>query len=299
MPPKVLVTGANGMLGQNAIRVLQDAELTVHGTDLQPEPLLNHPDTYTPLDLVDHEALMTLVNEFEPQWIVHTAAYTDVDGAEENPAVAFRINSEVVGTIVECCQQQGIKLIHISTDYVFSGTDGPYDEDDVPDPAGVYARSKFSGEELVRDSSIHWNVVRSNVLYGHGQELKSSFVTWLLTELKQARDVRIVNDQYNNPSYARRLAEVCRIIIDQNQHGIWHFGSREVISRLDFARKVADVFGLPPGLIHPISTSELSQRAPRPMLSGLVCNKVSTALNYPILSVTEELQMLKEELNGA
>jgi len=297
---RVVITGANGLLGQNLTAAGLSAGHEVVGMDLQPVPFRRDDGLrYLSRDLTTANAFQDLLHEAEPEWVIHTAAFTNVDGAEKQESLCRRINHGIVEELVDACKATGTRLLHVSTDYVFDGTAGPYRETDPIRPLGVYASSKAAGEEAVTAADLDWVVVRPNVLYGHGIELKSSFVHWLIGELRQGNSVRIVNDQFNNPTYARRMADFCFRLIQEKALGIWHFGCREVISRYDFALQIAAVFELPSGLIQAVDTASLGQAAPRPMKSGLICEKAANKLKFPILAAREELSYLKEEMNGA
>lgn len=298
MGKHLLITGVNGLLGQNIVKEFgHDHQLS--GMDISPGIYDNHAVRVFQQDLSDLEALKQQTMSLRPDAIFHLAAYTNVDRAESEQDLAYAINAAVPEKLADICTELDIPLIHISTDYVFSGEDGPYREEDPCDPRGVYAQSKYAGEHAVASSSCKHAIVRPNVLYGHGYELKSSFVDWLINELEAERPVRIVTDQYSNPTYARRLVQVIRTILEEEAWGTWHFGSLEVVSRYDFAQEIAEVFGLRTDLINAISTSDLNQAAPRPMQCGLVCDKIKEILGVNILNMHEELLLLKEERNAS
>ena len=297
MNKSVMITGINGLLGQNIVQEFA-SDHDIYGLDLTPSIFGSVNNIHVnQLDLNDTEALEEYIRLVKPDSIINTAAYTNVDRAEEDQDIAFAVNGQVPASIAAICKENEIPLVHLSTDYVFSGNSGPYRETDICDARGKYSESKLSGEKAVLESGAEVAVIRPNVMYGHGEQLKSSFVAWLLGELRNKRSVRIVDDQYNNPTYARRLASVIRSVIDQKAWGIWHFGSKEVVSRYTFALKIADTFGLSSALINAISTVDLNQKAPRPLRSGLICEKLNKELNIPIMSIDEELALLKEEMN--
>ncbi|NQV42138.1 MAG: dTDP-4-dehydrorhamnose reductase [Candidatus Marinimicrobia bacterium] len=299
MKKSVMITGINGLLGQNIVREFSK-DHDIYGLDLTPSifgPSQNI--QVKQIDLNDTIALEQYIKKVQPDSIVHTAAYTNVDRAEDDHEIALAVNGKVPAEIANICKHLDIPLVHISTDYVFSGDAGPYRETDDRDARGKYAESKLAGEKAVLESGAKVAVIRPNVMYGNGKALKSSFVEWLVTELRNERSVRIVDDQYNNPTYARRLAYVIRMILENNAWDIWHFGSKEVVSRYTFALKIADTFGLSSSLINAISTVDLNQRAPRPLRSGLICEKLNKELGIPILRIDEELALLKEEMNVA
>jgi len=293
----ILVTGVNGLLGQNIVTEFA-VDHKISGMDMTPWIRPDYPGIrLVQLDLTRLSELRDNMKVLGPEAVIHTAAYTAVDKAEVEPDLAFSINMSVPAELAIICNEMDIPLVHISTDYVFNGKSGPYRESDSCDPQGIYAESKYAGEQAVLKHGAKVAVIRPNVMYGHGYHLKSSFVEWLIKELKEGRPVNIVDDQFNNPSYARRLASVIRKIIEKEAWGIWHFGSKEVVSRYSFALQVADNFGLPTNLINAISTGALNQMAPRPMQSGLICEKLQNELGIQILSIGEELGLLKEEMN--
>ena len=294
---RILITGINGMLSQNLVQEFR-VDHEIYGLDLGPSIYEEHEGIHvTQLDLNDAASLESYLHSTAPDAVIHTAAYTNVDGAEDQKEIAFAVNGKVPESLGTLCNSMDIPFVHISTDYVFSGDDGPYTETDETDARGAYAESKLTGEIAAIESGPKVAVIRPNVMYGYGKQLKSSFVAWLVGELKQGNQVRIVDDQYNNPTYARRLATVIRHILSEKKWGIWHFGSKEVVSRYTFALKIADTFGLSSELINAISTVDLNQKAPRPMRSGLICEKLKNELEIPILSIGEELALLKEEMD--
>jgi len=294
---RLMITGINGLLSQNIVQEFQE-DWEIFGMDLSASVYPRETQIQVAvLDLNDTRQVSQHMREISPDVLIHTAAYTNVDRSEDEPELAFAVNGKVPETLAQLCSDMDIPMVHISTDYVFDGDAGPYREADSCNPRGIYAESKYAGERAVLNSSGKVAVIRPNVMYGHGTQLKSSFVDWLVKELKAGRPVNIVDDQFNNPSYARRLASVIRTIIEKEACGLWHFGSKEVVSRYTFARKIADTFGLPSELINAISTVALKQKAPRPLRSGLICEKLKHELDIPILSIGEELELLKEEMN--
>ncbi len=296
---RLMITGINGLLSQNLVQEFSDL-YEINGIDLNPGIYpADQNIQVTQLDLTHTSELAKHLQTSEPDVLIHTAAYTNVDRAETERDLAFAVNAVVPGELAKLCRDLDIPLIHISTDYVFSGDSGPYAEISSCDPQGSYAESKYAGEQAVLNCGGQVAVVRPNVMYGHGVQLKSSFVAWLIKELQQGRPVNIVDDQYNNPTYARRLATVIHQILDKKAWDLWHFGSKETVSRYTFALNIAHTFGLPSGLINAISTVELNQSAPRPLRSGLICEKVKQELDVPILSISEELELLKEEMNAS
>lgn len=293
---KILIFGAHGLLGQNLVNQFSQ-NYNVVGVGIEPKGQFQVDEImdYRQGDITNARQVAEIIEDREYAAIINTAAYTNVDRAEDEPDKAFQLNVSAIQNILGVLPDT-TPLVHISTDYIFDGKSGPYRENATTAPQGVYAQTKFAGEQMVTVSGKHTIIVRPNVLYGHGERLASSFVAWLVGELTAGRSVNIVDDQFNNPTYAKRLAEVINLLVSKRAQGDWNFGSREVVNRLTFALKIADVFGLNADLIHPISTESLAQRAPRPRRSGLVCDKIEAELNYDILPIHEELELLKREM---
>ncbi|MCI0697451.1 dTDP-4-dehydrorhamnose reductase [candidate division KSB1 bacterium] len=293
---KVLIAGANGLLGQQLIKVFRD-DYEVHALSLQPERRL--PDgnfQYHQGDIADRQKLRDLVQALVPNFIMNAAAFTDVDGSETQRELCWKINVTGVENLVYAAQKVHARLIHVSTDYVFDGRNGPFREDDRPNPLGFYARSKLAGENVLINSEANCAIARTMVLYGAGYEIRPNFVTWLIEQLRNGKSVRIVDDQFGNPTLASELAVALRILAESGHKGVYHISGSEVIDRYHFAVKIAEVFGLDASLIHPIKTSDLKQASPRPLRSGFDISKAVTELNISMSDVVGGVQKFKAEL---
>jgi dTDP-4-dehydrorhamnose reductase len=293
---KVLITGANGLLGQQLIKVFRD-DYEVHALGLQPEPRL--PDgnfQYHQGDIAGRRELRDLVQALVPNFIMNAAAFTDVDGSETQRELCWKVNVTGVENLVYAAQKVHARLIHVSTDYVFDGKNGPYREDDRPNPLGFYARSKLAGENVLINSAANCAIARTMVLYGSGYEIRPNFVTWLIGQLRNGKTVRIVDDQFGNPTLASELAGALRTLAESGRNGIYHISGSEMIDRYHFAVKIAEVFGLDSSLIQPIKTGDLKQASPRPLRSGFDISKVVSALNVAMSDVVGGLQKFKVEL---
>jgi dTDP-4-dehydrorhamnose reductase len=293
---KVLIAGANGLLGQQLIKVFRD-DYEVHALGLQPEPRL--PDgnfQYHHGDITGRQQLRDFVQALVPNFIMNAAAFTDVDGSETQRELCWKVNVTGVENLVYAAQKVHARLVHVSTDYVFDGKNGPYHEDDRPNPLGFYARSKLAGENVLINSEANCAIARTMVLYGAGYEIRPNFVTWLIEQLRNGKSVRIVDDQFGNPTLASELARALRTLAESGRNGIYHLSGSEVIDRYHFAVKIAEVFGLEASLIQPIKTSDLKQASPRPLRSGFDISKAVTELGINMSDVIGSLQKFKVEL---
>jgi dTDP-4-dehydrorhamnose reductase len=292
---KIIITGCNGLLGQKLIQRFQK-EFIVHGCDLQDEKYLTDVAfSYQKLDITNRRETTRLITQIEPAFVLNSAAFTDVDGAELQKELCWKVNVEAVDNIVTGCRKVHAHLVHISTDYVFDGTNGPYHEDDVPNPQGYYAKSKLAGENIVVGSPIDWAIVRTMVLFGYGVNLRPNFVTWLISALREGRKVKIVDDQIGNVTLADDLAEGIYPVVSRKKTGIFHISGADIVSRYQLCLAIADMYKLDKNLIMPIKTADLKQKAPRPLNSGFILDKARTELELSLPTIQEMLTTFKRQ----
>lgn len=293
-PQRVLVTGSNGLLGQKLIKDFY-SHYKVIACYFQPESYLSFPNlSYESLDITTRRQLGFHISFYHPQVIINAAAYTDVDGCEIHKDKAWAVNVGGVKNLVNFCQEQKIKLIQLSTDYIFSGENGPYSEDDPPDPVNFYGETKLESEKIIKESGIDFLIVRTNVLYGFGKNVKSNFLLWLLEKLSQNEKIQIVMDQFNNPTLADNLSLCILEMVKKNISGVYHVAGSEYLSRYDFAIKVAEKFNFDKSNIFPAKTELLQQKAKRPYKGGLKTNKAQGVLETKFLNIDQGLDYLIE-----
>lgn len=291
---KVLITGANGLLGQKLCRDFSVSHEVI-ACDLQLHsfaPLSGV--TYRFLDVTNQPETRLNVHNSNPQVIINAAAYTDVDGCEIHKREAWMINVGAIENLARICHDKKIKLIQLSTDYVFDGENGPYSEEDNPQPVSFYGETKLESEKLITQSGIDFLIVRTNVLYGTGNHVKQNFLLWLLEKLFSGEKIKIVTDQFNNPTLADNLSLCMLEMVEKKLSGIYHIGGSEYLSRYDFAVKAADKFNFDPSLISPTQTEFLEQNATRPHWGGLKTDKVRKVLQTKLLNVEEGLEQVKK-----
>ncbi len=290
MRQRILLPGCHGRLGQHLLRLLlPDCE--VLGLDLQPESFVAHPHfRYIRLQGVGRNSLKGLFKDFQPDAVLNAAAFTAVDRAEEQREACWRANVDLVRSLLELCRPRGVWLGQVSTDYVFDGSEGPYDEQRRPAPLNVYGQSKLASENLVRGAELPAAIVRTIVVYGKGHGLAPDFFSWLDGELRAGREVRIVNDQTGNCIWAMELARVLVRAMERRASGLYHAAAPEILSRHEMALVFADELGLDAELIHPVATAQLGQAAERPLRSGLSCEKSCRELGLTLLGFRESLR---------
>jgi len=197
--------------------------------------------------------------------------------------------------IAEACQKSGAKLLYISTDYVFNGKKGNYDEEDEPNPINYYGVTKLEGENQVIQHCKNYAILRTSVLYGW-HPWKQNFATWVINELKQNKEITVVEDHYNTPTLADNLAEMAIEAIPKDLQGVYHACGSERIGRYEFARQIARAFDLNQNLIRPIKMEQLTAWiAKRPRDSSLNTNKIRSQLEAKPVNITEGLDRMKKE----
>lgn len=293
---KVLVTGANGLLGQKLVAALHE-DYDVYGIGRGPDAIASYPHySYSACDITRRSDLLDFVKQHEPHYIINAAAYTNVDGCEEEKEACWKVNVTGVENLAHAARKVNSAVVHISSDYVFDGVKGIYDEASKPNPLGYYGRAKLASENAVIATGIEHAIVRTMVLYGTGKNVRPNFATWLIDKLSQGEHVNIVDDQYGHPTLADDLAQAMRKIIELDKRGVYHIVGSEYLSRYDFALKLAEVFDLDRNLITRIKTEELQQKAPRPLRSQFSIEKAKRELGIDMSDAEAGLRILKRQL---
>jgi dTDP-4-dehydrorhamnose reductase len=294
---KILITGANGLLGQALIRRLSP-DMPVFGCDLHPGAYQaeRFPLTYFKADLTNRNEFEPAVAEIRPDVIINTAAYTDVDRSEDEKELCWLRNVHSLEIIIDSVRSFSPLLVQISTDYVFDGTEAPYSEEHQVKPLGYYGHTKYMAERVVRASKLEHIIARSMVLYGQGIHVRPNFALWVIEQLRAGNSIPVVTDQIGNPTFIDDLAEALIRLVAREEYGLFHIAGREVCSRYDFACKIASVFGLDAALIRPVKTAELKQKALRPMNSAFTLDKLYNILDWLPARINDSLLILKSQL---
>jgi dTDP-4-dehydrorhamnose reductase len=295
---RVLVIGSNGLLGQKVTELLVRGSayhIMLASQEDKPIRKLLTAD-YTQLDITSKKDVKRVVATCEPDVIVNAAAMTDVDACEKERDLAWRVNVVGVENIIDAAKKAGAKVIHVSTDYIFDGKAGPYDENARPEPLSHYGKSKLASENALRISELDYMIARTMVLYGYAPGAKPNFALWLIQNLEGKMPVRVVDDQYGNPTLVDDLAYGIVSAIELNRSGIYNIAGRDILNRYEFALVLARVFDFDAGLITPIKTSILHQPAARPLKSGLVTLKAEVELGYRPSTAEQGLLVLKNQL---
>lgn len=292
-----MIIGSNGMLGQKLCEFYASKSAKVELLAASAEDSSFIPNIeYVKIDITKRESVKDVVFDFVPDLVINAAAFTNVDQCETQRELSWKINVKGVEYLAECARILECRLIHISSDYVFDGKNGPYQEIDRPNPISYYGREKLAAENALRISGAMYSIVRTNVLYGPTKYGRADFVKWVYDSLKNGKPIRIVNDQFNNPTLIEDLVDGINRIYAYRKEGIYHIGGAEFLQRYDFTLRIADFFQLDKSLITPITTAELQQPAPRPLKSGLITLKAQSELNYKPTPMYETFVKIKKDL---
>jgi dTDP-4-dehydrorhamnose reductase len=277
----VLIVGGSGLVGQNLVEAFRRRSHAVVGT-YRTSPT---PETTAELDKTDAAAVASVVRDHDPDVVVDTAAFHEVDACETNRDRAFTVNAVGTRNAAVAATDVDAQFVYLSTDYVFPGepAEAPYTESDPIAPLNYYGKTKFAGEQAAAVAD-EWTVLRPSVIYGLD---RANFVTWALSELRANNEISIVDDQISRPTYAADLARACVDLTESSRTGLYHATGPDSRSRYEFTRELAAAFDLDRDLIEPITTEEFGQEAPRPTDSSLDSTRLYETLGWEFSAPAE------------
>lgn len=296
---KILVTGANGLLGQHLVKQLLEKGYTVIATG-RGEARINFEGrgghyTYLPMDIADANSVETVMSAVKPDVMVHAAAMTQVDVCERDPELCERINVTGTAQVLVDAEQYCQQFIYISTDFVFDGETGNYKEEDDLKPISYYGFTKMQAEAITETSAIPWAIVRTCLVYGNTlQGTRSNIITWVKESLEQGKPIKVVADQWRTPTYVGDLAKGIVLIIEKQASGIFHISGKDLLTPYAMAVQTADLFQLDNSKIEQVDASTFTQPGKRPPKTGFVIEKARAVLGYEPVSFAEGLRKMFE-----
>lgn len=296
---KVLITGSNGLLGQKLIyQLIGYPDFQVFATSRgENRTLLQKRYEYIPLDITDKKEIEETFDYVKPDIVINTAAMTNVDQCEDHKEECWDLNVNAVQYLVDACEQYNAHLIHVSTDFIFDGEDGPYAEEAEPNPLSYYGESKVAAEEIVKKASCKWSIARTVLVYGVVDNMsRSNIVLWAKGALETGKELTVVDDQFRTPTLAEDLAHGCILIAQKGATGIYNISGDEYMCIIDLVKKVAKFYGLDENLVKPVSSSTLNQRAARPPKTGFILDKAKKDLGYKPSSFEEGLSIVDVQM---
>ena len=280
---KILVTGSNGLLGRKLIRLLlsegnNDVIAVARGAD---RLKLESGYTFESVDITDRDAVFAVINKHRPEVVVNTAAMTNVDECELNREACWAANVSAVEHITAVCEDIKCFLIHISTDFIFDGSEGPLTEEAVPNPVNYYGESKLAAEAIIEKSNLEFAIARTVLVYGVVADMsRSNIILWVKESLENGKPIKVVDDQWRTPTLAEDLAMGCYLLARQRAKGIFNISGSDMLTPYDMAMKVVNYFELDASLITRADSSTFSQPARRPPKTGFIIDKAISELGY-------------------
>ncbi len=299
--PKILITGANGLLGQKLVeQLVQQGKFDVIATGRGACRLSGAGFTYQTLDIENEQEVEVILADLRPEVIIHGAAMTHVDECEKHQEACYRANVLATKYLIAAAEKIQSHFIFVSTDFIFSGLDdqNPYTEEALADPVNYYGQTKLDGEELVMRSSLKWAIARTVLVYGLANDLsRSNIILWVKSSLEAGKQIQVVDDQVRTPTLAEDLAAGCILIAEQGATGIFNISGSELLTPYDMAIETADYFGLNKELIVRTDSTKFTQPARRPMKTGFVIEKAKNQLGYRPKTFREGISILAKQLN--
>ncbi|HEC87728.1 MAG TPA: dTDP-4-dehydrorhamnose reductase [Thermoplasmata archaeon] len=283
---RIFVTGGSGLVGRCLQKKLHEKKVFFsfykHSINQK---------NFIQMDITKKEEVFRVMEKFSPDVIIHTAALTNVDKCEVEKETAYSINVTGTKNIAEYAKNYNCKLIYISTDYVFDGEKGFYIEEDIPNPINFYGFTKLEGEKIVSEICNDFIIARTSVVYGVE---KNNFLTWILNNLKNNNEIKVVKNQFVSPTLNLDLCEQILSLLEKDCEGYFHTAGGERMSRYEFALSVADFFKLDKKLIVPVNMEDIDWVASRPADSSLNISKISK-IKKPY-TLIESLEIIERDI---
>lgn len=297
---RLLITGTNGLLGQKLVGLLQEKpEVTLLATSRGENKLAQiFPDVkFRGLDITRQEDVNAAFEAFEPTHVIHTAAQTNVDTCETERESCYAQNVTALEYLVAACEKHNTHLTHVSTDFIFDGVAGPYDEDAQPNPVNYYGQTKLEAEEIVQKAACQWAIVRTVLVYGIVPDYgRSNIVLWVKSSLENNKTIQVVNDQFRTPTLAEDLAQGCWLAAQKNATGIFNISGEELLTPYQMALQVAAYFNLDASLIQKTDGTRFSQPAKRPPRTGFIIEKAKRELGFKPHTFSEGIGIVAGQL---
>ena len=282
---KILVTGSSGLIGNQLVLDLDKTEQTVYSCYNNIKPLYGVP---TKLNLSNLDDIHKIFKKFQPDVIIHCAALTDVEKCEMEPKLANLINAKATEIIAKETERLGSYLIYLSTDYIFDGKKGLYNETDFPNPLNHYGKTKLAGEKTVETNTSKWSIIRTSTPFGTNSS-KKTFPVWLLENLQKNKEVNILEDQFTSPTYVPNLSKMILEIVTRNLEGFFHLAGSTRISRFEFAKLIAKKLNLDSSLLNPVKIDTMPWNARRSLDSSLDISKINNILRTKPFTIEKSL----------
>jgi len=300
-PETILITGSNGLLGQKLVQLLSEQDTynwvaTARGSNRID---LAKPFQFASMDTTNVNEIKKVFEEYKPTIVIHTAAMTQVDDCEKDHESCTLQNVTAVQYLAEACAHHKAFFIHLSTDFIFDGEAGPYDEEAPANPLSFYGDSKLKAEEVIKNiAHLDWAIARTVLVYGIAQDMsRSNIILWVKKSLEDGKNIKVVDDQWRTPTLAEDLALGCFLIAQKKAKGIFNISGKDLLTPYQMALQTADFFGLDKSLIEKADSTTFTQPAKRPPRTGFVIDKAKNILGYKPHSFEEGIAILANQLS--
>jgi len=299
MEQTILITGSNGLLGQKLVHLLsQFPEVKLIASAKGPNRLTDELKyTYVSLDITNEQDVLDVFKTYQPNALIHTAAMTNVDTCETDPEGCELLNVTAVSYLIQACKSNNTFFCHVSTDFIFDGESGPYDEKATPNPISIYGESKWKAEQLLQTSTIKWAIARTILVFGIVEDMsRTNIILWVKKSLEEGKTIHVVTDQFRTPTLAEDLAMGCWLITKNNVQGIFNISGSDFLTPYEMAIKTAEFYHLPKELIKKADSTTFSQPAKRPARTGFILDKARKELGFSPKSFNEGIAFMAKQL---
>ncbi|WKV13109.1 SDR family oxidoreductase [Marivirga harenae] len=296
---KILITGSNGLLGQKLVQLITQESnhqliATAKGKNRLP---FEEGYIFENLDITNKTQVDSIVEKYQPEVIINTAALTNVDQCETEKEDCWRLNVTAVEHLIETAARYNAFLLQLSTDFIFDGADGPYLEEATANPISYYGESKLAAEKLIVESNINWAIARTVLVYGIAHDMsRSNIILWVKKSLEEGKEIQVVDDQWRTPTLAEDLAKGCLLIAEKKAKGIFNISGDDLLTPYEMAVKTAEFFKLSQSSMTKTDSTKFKQTAKRPPKTGFILDKAKKELGYRPHTFEEGIKILAEQL---
>ncbi|MDI9356169.1 MAG: SDR family oxidoreductase [Chitinophagaceae bacterium] len=295
----ILITGSNGLLGQKLVSLLEHEKENFIATGKGENRHHIQNIFYVPLDITNKQQVKHTIEAIKPTIVINTAAMTNVDQCETEKNLCWKLNVHAVEYLTEACQKQNSFFIHISSDFIFDGKNGPYSETDVPNPISFYGESKWEAEKIILKSSLQWAIVRTVLVYGITPNMsRTNIILWVKKNLEEKKHIHVVDDQWRTPTLAEDLAMGIYLIAQKKTQGIFNISGKDLLTPYQMALETARFFHLDDSYIIKSDETKFTQPAKRPAKTGFILTKSINQLGYSPKSFQEGIKIISQQIRN-
>ncbi|MGJ3236934.1 SDR family oxidoreductase [Marivirga sp.] len=296
---KILITGSNGLLGQKLVQLItregkHELIATARGENRLP---FEKGYIFESLDITKEAEIEAIVKKHQPEVIINTAAMTNVDQCETEREDCWNLNVTAVEYLIKASKKHNAFLLQLSTDFIFDGEDGPYDEEAEANPVSYYGESKLAAEQLILESKIDWSIARTVLVYGIAHDMsRSNIILWVKKSLEEGKEIQVVDDQWRTPTLAEDLAKGCLLIAEKKAKGIFNISGDDLLTPYEMAVKTAEFFKLSQSSMTKTDSTKFKQTAKRPPKTGFILDKAKRELSYKPHTFEEGIKVLADQI---